>query len=95
MDPDQNNDVDQILDYIDRNDETGYNEYNFEEIRSLAIHDLKEALFYMSIPVEFLIMPLYTVVGIFFAIFEGVLFQFYPDLYDQLKNDDDQDSLLH
>ena len=34
------------LDYVDKNDETGYYEYNIDDIKALLIYDIKETLFY-------------------------------------------------
>ena len=88
IDPSENRDTDQILEYIDINDETGYYEYDLEEIKTLMIYDFKEMMFYLSIPFEILILPLYTVLGIFFAIYEGILFQYYPEKYEELNSDE-------
>ena len=43
---------------------------------------------YFTVFVEFFIMPVYTMIGSAFAGYEWVLFQYYPQQFDQMRSTD-------
>ena len=73
----------EIIEYVDKDDQ-GYYEYDINEILYLMIYDLKRNLMLLSIPIEMLIMPIFSQIGILVALYEGILFEYYPDRYEEM-----------